>query len=152
MHCLPPSPASARRAFITVVLSVVLQPIKTSPTGFSLVPPDGPAMPVVEIPISAPASRRTPCAICAAVCMDTAPYCESVFASTCKSCSFIWFAYAQIPQSNTEDAPGTEVIFSQISPPVQLSAAAILQPLCFSADTSIGASCASVRLLPVSKV
>ena len=50
----------------------------TVPTGFSSVPPSGPAMPVMPIPKSAPDTRRTPRAISAAVSDDTAPCASSV--------------------------------------------------------------------------
>ena len=44
------------------------------PTGFSSVPPPGPATPVVTTEASAPAALTAPSAISAAVCLETAPY------------------------------------------------------------------------------
>ena len=46
---------------------------KTRPTGFSGVPPSGPAMPVMPTPTSTPATRRAPAAIAAAISSETAP-------------------------------------------------------------------------------
>ena len=46
---------------------------KTSPTGFSSVPPPGPATPVTDTATSAPSRSRAPRAIAAAVSAETAP-------------------------------------------------------------------------------
>ena len=46
---------------------------KTSPTGFSAVPPPGPATPVTATAMSAPSRARAPLAIAAAVSAETAP-------------------------------------------------------------------------------
>ena len=53
---------------------------KTSPTGFSGVPPSGPAMPVTATATSAPSAARAPAAIAAAVSADTAPCSRSTSA------------------------------------------------------------------------
>ena len=50
-----------------------LTAIKVKPTGFSSLPPVGPAIPVTETPISAPAARQTPSAIRRAIGSLTAP-------------------------------------------------------------------------------
>ena len=52
----------------------VATPIHTVPTGFSLLPPVGPAMPVVEMAKSANEMAHAPLAIALATCSDTAPY------------------------------------------------------------------------------
>ena len=52
----------------------------TSPTGFSAVPPPGPAIPVTETATSAPSRSRAPAAIAAAVSAETAP-CRSSISS-----------------------------------------------------------------------
>ena len=44
------------------------------PTGFSSVPPPGPAMPVMPIPTSAPKRARAPSASAAATSGETAPW------------------------------------------------------------------------------
>ena len=46
---------------------------QTSPTGFSSVPPPGPAMPVMPTPTSAPALARAPSASASATSAETAP-------------------------------------------------------------------------------
>ena len=67
--------------------SVALRPdawtvTKTSPTGFSGVPPAGPAIPVTAIEASAPSSARAPRAIASAASAETAPWCSSTSAGT----------------------------------------------------------------------
>ena len=47
----------------------------TSPTGFSAVPPPGPAMPVIDTARSTGECASAPCAIASAVSRLTAPYC-----------------------------------------------------------------------------
>ena len=47
---------------------------QTSPTGFSSVPPPGPAMPVTPMPISAPNRSAAPEASASATSVETAPY------------------------------------------------------------------------------
>ena len=66
-------------------------------SGFSGVPPPGPAMPVIPTPKSAPAARRTPSAISAATCGETAPNCSRVSCFTPKTRSFTSLAYVQAP-------------------------------------------------------
>ena len=69
----------------------------TRPTGFSSVPPSGPATPVTPTPRSACSRSRAPSAIATATCADTAP-CASSAASGTPSCSALTsFAYATIP-------------------------------------------------------
>ena len=47
---------------------------QTSPTGFSFVPPPGPAMPVIPTPTSAPNRPIAPSASARATSADTAPW------------------------------------------------------------------------------
>ena len=70
------SPPSCNRSTVTPCLSA--QATYTSPTGFSFVPPPGPAMPVVATAISAPLYIRGPLATSKAVCSLTAPNTASV--------------------------------------------------------------------------
>ena len=46
------------------------------------------------------------------------------------------FAYEHTPQSNTPDAPETEVIAAEIIPPVQLSAVAVRSIFLISVSTN----------------
>ena len=64
------------------ILELTSQQEVTLRVGVSSVPPPGPAMPVMPMPKSAPAARRTPRAISAAVSAETAPYCRSVSGET----------------------------------------------------------------------
>src|SRR5438105_2693968 len=60
----------------------------TSPTGFSAVPPPGPATPVTDAATSTPSRSRTPRAMARAVSADTAPKRASISAGTPSSRSF----------------------------------------------------------------
>src|SRR2546421_251683 len=62
---------------------------KTRPTGFSSLPPSGPAMPVTATATSAPSRSRAPAAIAAAVSADTAPWRLSTSGGTPSSRSLI---------------------------------------------------------------
>ena len=106
-------------------------------TGFSSVPPVGPAIPVVLAPMSASARFFTPSAICKAVSADTAPSVLSVSSLTPSTLCLILFAYEQTPQSNTSLAPLTAVILPESKPPVQLSAVASLRFFFLSFSTTI---------------
>ena len=55
------------------VPSGVAKAMQTVPTGFSGVPPEGPAMPDVATAQSAPSALRAPSAICRATGSETAP-------------------------------------------------------------------------------
>lgn len=59
--------------FLTTTQFLQAMPINTVPTGFFLLPPLGPAMPVEEIPISVFASSLTFFAIRKAILSETAP-------------------------------------------------------------------------------
>ena len=60
----------------------------TNPTGFSGVPPAGPAIPVADRPTSTSANRRAPSAIARAVPSLTAPYRSMVSSGTPRSSIF----------------------------------------------------------------
>ena len=66
----------------------------TVPTGFSAVPPVGPAIPVMPTPRSAPARYRMPSAIARATGSLTAPWAARTASGTPKSDVFASFAYA----------------------------------------------------------
>ena len=102
-------------------------PTYTVPTGFSSVPPVGPATPVVDTAISAPDSFSTPSAISSAHGILTSVYFSIVGRRTPSTLIFISFEYEQTPHSNTELEPDTLVIISDNRPPVQLSAVAIFR-------------------------
>ena len=73
--------------------------MKTVPTGFTLVPPSGPAMPVTPTPTSTPAFLRAPAAICAAIASLTAPCASIALASTPSSSILAAFEYVTKPRS-----------------------------------------------------
>src|SRR3954452_14697770 len=90
----------------------------TSPTGFSGVPPSGPATPVTATATSAPSRARAPAAIAAAVSADTAPNDASVASGTPSEAAFTSFAYATTAPANTSLAPATSVSRAATMPPV----------------------------------
>ncbi len=100
----------------------------TSPTGFSAVPPPGPAMPVTETATSAPSRARAPAAIAAAVSAETAPCRRNRSAGTPSSRCFTSSEYATIPPTKTSLDPGTDVSREPIIPPVIDSAVASVNP------------------------
>ena len=84
------SPGSRRvRVIPSPSPSFTLQ--QTVPTGFSSVPPSGPAIPVIATAVSASKRRRTPSAIASATGSDTAPCCSISAASTPSSSTFASF-------------------------------------------------------------
>src|SRR4029453_11664827 len=92
-----PVPQTWYRA--ATVSSAHPRPKHTVPTGFSAVPPSGPATPVVETTMSAPSARRAPAAISAAVCSLTAPCASRVAAPTSSRRRFASLEYATTPPS-----------------------------------------------------
>jgi len=106
----------------TTVLSFTFTAITIRPTGFSLVPPSGPAIPVTAMLAVAFKLLQHPSAISKAHSALTAPFCSSVVFFTFSSFSFISLLYAITEPLNTADAPGMSVIFELIMPPVQDSA------------------------------
>src|SRR5690625_7087695 len=79
---------------------MIQKPIQTSPTGFSGVPPPGPAIPVVETPISLPNFFATPSAICNAVNLLTAPCFSSADGFTLRS--FILTSFQRSEEHTSE--------------------------------------------------
>ena len=99
--------------------------IQTLPTGFSAVPPLGPATPVTDTPISVPSRTRAPRAICRATGSLTAPCSMMSESSTPSSSRLTRLSYAMMPPWKTSLAPGTSVSCAPTIPPVQLSATAM---------------------------
>src|SRR6266550_333742 len=101
---------------------------KTRPTGFSSLPPPGPAMPVTATETSARSRFRAPTAIAAAVSADTAPWRDRTSGGTSSSLAFTSSAYATTAPTKTSLEPGTEVSRSATMPPVHDSAAPSVSP------------------------
>ena len=74
--------AGAVYGAVTFVSPSYHRPIYIRPTGFSSVPPPGPAIPVTDTQMSLPETRAMPSAISLAVCSLTAPYFSRVSADT----------------------------------------------------------------------
>ena len=68
--------------------SAVLTLQQTVPTGFSSVPPSGPAIPVIATAVSASKRRSAPSAIASATGSDTAPWASISSGSTPSSSIF----------------------------------------------------------------
>src|SRR5436190_2513863 len=111
----------------------------TRPTGFSALPPPGPAIPVAEIPTSALSRSRMPCAIASAASAETAPWSRSTAGETPSSRVLISSEYAITPPTKASLEPGTDVSIAPTRPPVQDSAVASLKPR--SRQKSITISC-----------
>src|SRR5207244_1193432 len=94
----------------------------TVPTGFSGVPPPGPAIPVTAIVQSTENRRWVPSAIARTVSSETAPWASSVSSGTLSAAVLITSAYATTPPMKVSEAPGIAVIRSAIMPPVHDSA------------------------------
>ena len=77
---------------VTVGPSVSITQNHTVPTGFSGVPPPGPATPVIATAVSAPNRCRAPAAIASATCSETAPYSAISAASTPSTATLASFA------------------------------------------------------------
>src|SRR5438093_1534558 len=90
----------------------------TVPTGFSGVPPPGPAIPVTAMLASAEKSRWAPSAIARTVSSETAPWAWSVSSGTLSAAVLMTSAYATTPPMNVSDAPATSVIRFATRPPV----------------------------------
>ena len=69
----------------------------TRPTGFSSVPPSGPAIPVIPIPKSAPKRPAAPKASASATSSETAPTRSIDPGSTPTRCDFASLEYATMP-------------------------------------------------------
>src|SRR6185503_17184058 len=100
----------------------------TSPTGFSSVPPSGPATPVTATPTSTASRSLTPVAIASATSAETAPCASIRAAGTPSSAVLTSFPYATIAPAKTSLEPGTSVRRAATSPPVHDSAVASRSP------------------------
>src|SRR5258706_11656079 len=94
----------------------------TVPTGFSLLPPPGPAIPVMATAMAPLLRPRAPRAISRAVCSLTAPWAFKVFRETFRSSCLASFEYVTKPRSNHAEEPATDVTACAAQPPVQDSA------------------------------
>src|ERR671920_2058331 len=103
-------------------------PTKTSPTGFSSVPPSGPATPVTESPWSVPAVFLTPSAIAFANGSETAPCWTSSSCGTPSRRSLASLEYVTRPSVKNAEEPALSVRRLARRPPVQLSASAKVSP------------------------
>ena len=103
--------SSGNRKFLTVVAAPsAANATKTVPTGFSLVPPPGPAIPVVAKANVAFASFRAPSAIARATSSLTAPCSEMRRGSTPNILVLASLEYVMYAARKTAEAPGTFVI------------------------------------------
>ena len=109
----------------------------TRPTGFSSLPPPGPAIPVIPTPTSAPSATRAPEASASATSDETAPNDAISPGSTPAKATFAAFEYTTSPPSITSEDPGSSVSRPASSPPVHDSATAIVSP----ADDSSPKTC-----------
>ncbi len=100
---------------------------QTMPTGFSGVPPPGPAMPVMPTPTSAPNRPRAPSARATATSGETAPTRAINDSGTSASATLASFEYTTTPPSTYSDEPARSVSRPAISPPVQDSATATVR-------------------------
>ena len=114
----------------TYVKPAVATPINTCPTFSSAT--CGPAYPVTATPISEPTARLMPSAISRQHCPLTAVCSVNVFCFTPSSLCFTASVYETTPPATTAEAPGTEVSFCAIIPPVRDSAKAMVIERSFS--------------------
>src|SRR5262250_1384960 len=91
------SPSKRHRR--TSTPSGVAQPMYTVPTGFSALPPSGPAMPVTARPHAEPEMRHTPSAMARATGSLTAPWARRRCSGTPRSSSLARFEYTMTPRS-----------------------------------------------------
>src|SRR5581483_6180479 len=117
------------------------RPSHTVPTGFSGVPPSGPAMPVIDAAQVAPDLRRAPSAIARTTGSLTAPCCWRRSRGTPRALCFISFEYVTKPPAIHFELPATSVSSWDKRPPVQLSAQQIVSPLRASSSPT---ACAKV--------
>src|SRR3954454_19785526 len=89
--------------------SAVLAQKQTYPTGFSSVPPSGPATPVVEHATSASNLLSAPSAIASATSGEAAPCASISVGSTPSSSALDSFEYETTPPANHFDDPGRNV-------------------------------------------
>lgn len=103
-------------------------PNHTVPTGFSGLPPVGPAIPVTERTKGAGVVADNPWTMAKAVWPETAPHWASVEAETPRNRCFASLEYVTKPPQNTSEAPATLVSRWATSPPVHDSATATVRP------------------------
>src|SRR6476646_11956682 len=92
------------RVVVPPSLSFTLK--QTVPTGFSALPPPGPAIPVIAIAVSAPNRLSAPAAIASATGSDTAPWVSIRCGSTPSSSLLASFEYDTTPPATYADEPG----------------------------------------------
>ena len=112
--------------FLTNVLLPFLIQMNTKPTGFFLVPPLGPAIPVIETEIFVLLILLKFLTITKQVSQLTAPYFLMIFFGTLSVFIFDWFEYVTKPIVKTLEDPLIDVIVLDSKPPVQDSAKEIL--------------------------
>src|SRR5918995_1888142 len=125
MSALSPG-SSTVRVIERPSVSCTLQ--QTVPTGFSSLPPSGPAMPVTATAVSAPNRFSAPAAMASATGSDTAPCSLISRGSTWSSSTFASLAYATPPPATYADDPGRSVSRAASSPAVHDSAVASRRP------------------------
>ena len=108
----------------------------TRPTGFDLLPPVGPAIPLTEIAQLTLNFIWTPLAIDSTTCFDTAPWVLIIFSGTPSNLCLIELLYAMTPPWKIFEDPGIFVSLEPIPPPVHDSATAIVSFL-FSNNLNI---------------
>ena len=113
--------------------------INTVPTGFVLVPPAGPAMPVSAMPISQPSFFFVPRAIAIAVFLLAGPDFFIISSGTSSSCLFKSLLYATIPPLKYPELPGILVIVWHSRPPVHDSPTAMVSLSFFRISAIISA-------------
>jgi len=96
------------------------------PTFLSIVAPLGPAIPVMPMPKSDPASLRIDSDIFFATSFETAPFLKMSLGGTLSIFIFARLSYATIPKRKYLELPGFSVRVFESSPPVQDSAVAIV--------------------------
>ena len=101
-------------------------PINTKPTGFCLVPPLGPAIPVIETDIFVLEILFKFLTIDKQVSWLTAPCFAIIFLGTLRTLILAEFEYVTKPRVNTLEDPLIDVITLERRPPVQDSAKDIL--------------------------
>ncbi len=116
---------------LNLLNSVMVVPLWQSakhivPTGFSSLPPSGPAIPVTANVTSALLLFDSPSAISRAHSMLTAPKFFKVSEPTPRSHIFESFEYVTKLSCNTADTPGQSTRAEEINPPVHDSAPVII--------------------------
>ena len=114
---------SNRKVFLIPESLFNFQAIQTVPTGLSIDPPPGPAIPLIETPRLALLSFKAPVTISQTTASLTAPYEFKVSLETPRTACFEMLEYVIKLQPNHAELPGTDTIDWDSNPPVQDSAA-----------------------------